>query len=99
NFPYAMLNLAKTKPELPVVGDQIGTPTYTVDLVETIAEIVKTNLYGVYHVSNAGETSWAGFAETVLKKCGVNVPVRPITSNEYATLFNSPTRRPAYSVM
>ena len=99
NFPYAMLNLAKSKPELPVVGDQVGTPTYTVDLAETIEHIVKTNLYGVYHVSNAGETSWAGFAEAVLKKTGTTVPVRPITSEEYAAMFGSPTRRPAYSVM
>lgn len=99
NFPFAMLNLAKTKSELPVVGDQVGTPTYTVDLIETINEIVKTNLYGIYHVSNAGETSWAGFAEAVLQKTGHDVPVRPITSDEYASMFGSPTRRPAYSVM
>jgi len=99
NFPYAMVNLAKTKPELPVVGDQIGTPTYTVDLIETIEKIVKTNLYGVYHVSNAGETNWAGFAEAVMQKTGQSVPVRPITSDEYAAMFGSPTRRPAYSVM
>lgn len=99
NFPFTVLNLAKTKPELPIVGDQVGTPTYTVDLVNTIREIVKTNLYGVYHVSNAGETSWAGFAQAVLHKAGLSVPVRPITSDEYAAMFGSPTRRPARSTM
>lgn len=100
NFPYAMMNLAKSKPELPVVADQIGTPTYTVDLIETIAGIIETPLYGVYHVSNGGECSWADFARAVLQKTGFShVPVRGITSDEYAALFGSPTKRPAYSVM
>ena len=100
NFPYTMIGLAKTKPELPIVGDQIGTPTYTVDLVNTIAGIIETPLYGVYHVSNGGECSWADFARAVLAKTGLgHVPVRGITSDEYAEMFNSPTRRPPYSVM
>ena len=100
NFPYTMINLAKIRPELPIVGDQYGTPTYTVDLVNTIAEIVSTGLYGVYHVSNAGETNWTGFAEAILAKTNLNsVPVNPITSDDYAQRFGSPTKRPAYSVM
>jgi len=100
NFPFAILNLAKTKPELPIVGDQIGTPTYTVDLVKAIAEIVQTPLYGVYHVSNGGEISWHGFAQAILQKTGQeHGPVRAITSEEYAQMFGSPTRRPAYSVL
>ncbi|MBV9849520.1 MAG: dTDP-4-dehydrorhamnose reductase [Armatimonadetes bacterium] len=100
NFPYTMLALAKTKPELPVVADQIGTPTYTVDLVNTISEIIEAPLYGVYHVSNGGECSWADFARAVLQKTGLgHVPVRGITSDEYAEMFKSPTRRPPYSVM
>ena len=100
NFPYTIINLAKSKPELPIVGDQIGTPMYTIDLVETILGLIATPLYGVYHVSNRGETSWADFAREVVRQSGVgNVPVRDITSDEYATMFGSPTRRPAYSVM
>ena len=100
NFPYTMINLAKIKPELPIVGDQYGTPTYTVDLVNTIAEVISTGLYGVYHVSNAGETNWTGFAEAILAKTNLNrVPVTPITSDDYAQRFGSPTKRPAYSVM
>lgn len=100
NFPYTVLNLAKTKPELPIVGDQFGTPTYTVDLVEAVLVIVSTGLYGVYHVSNSGETSWEGFARAILAKSDlVGVPVLPITSEDYAQRFGSPTKRPAYSVM
>ena len=100
NFPYTVLNLAKTKPELPIVADQFGTPTYTVDLVEAIAGIIQTPQYGVYHVSNGGETSWQGFAKSILEKCGLSqIPVTPISSDEYAQRFGSPTRRPAYSVL
>jgi len=100
NFPYTVLNLAKTKPELPIVADQFGTPTYTVDLVEAIAGIIQAPLYGVYHVSNGGETNWQGFAGAILAKSGLTrVPVIPITSEEYAQRFGSPTRRPAYSVL
>lgn len=100
NFPYTVINLAKTKPELPIVADQFGTPTYTVDLVEAIGKIVQTPLYGIYHVSSGGETSWEGFARAILAKTNsAHVPVKPITSDEYAQMFGSPTRRPAYSVL
>ena len=76
NFPYAMLNLAKTKPELPVVADQIGTPTYTQDLVEAVSGIIERPLYGIYHVSNGGECSWADFARAVLAKSGLGQPTK-----------------------
>jgi dTDP-4-dehydrorhamnose reductase len=100
NFPYTVINLAKTKPELPIVADQFGTPTYTVDLVKAIIGIVSTGLYGVYHVSNSGETNWEGFAKAILAKTNLaSVPVMPITSDDYAQRFGSPTKRPAYSVM
>ena len=100
NFPYTVINLAKTKPILPIVADQFGTPTYTVDLVDTIADIIQSPLYGVYHVSNGGETNWEGFAKAILAKTNLaHVPVKPITSDEYAQMFGSPTRRPPYSVL
>ncbi len=100
NFPYTVLSLAKSKPELPIVADQIGTPTYSVDLVRAIAGIIEKPLYGVYHVSNGGECSWADFARAILQKTDLDsIPVRGITSDEYAQMFNSPTRRPPYSVM
>jgi len=100
NFPYTVINLAKIKPELPIVADQFGTPTYTVDLLEAVLGIIQTPLYGVYHVSNGGATNWEEFAKAILAKTNsAHVPVRPITSGEYAQRFGSPTRRPAYSVL
>jgi dTDP-4-dehydrorhamnose reductase len=100
NFPYTVISLAKTKPELPIVADQFGTPTYTVDLVNAISEIISTGLYGIYHVSNRGETSWEGFAKAILAKTNLaHVPVVPITSDDYAQRFGSPTKRPPYSVL
>ena len=100
NFPYTVIALAKTKPELPIVADQFGTPTYTVDLLEAVSQIIQAPLYGVYHVSNRGEASWEGFAKAILAKTNsAHLPVRPITSDEYAQMFGSPTRRPAYSVL
>lgn len=100
NFPYTVINLAKTKPELPIVADQFGTPTYTVDLLNAVLQIIATGLYGVYHVSNQGETNWEGFARIILEKTEMRqVPITPITSEDYAQRFNSPTKRPPYSVM
>ena len=100
NFPYTMIRLAQSNPALPVVADQFGTPTYTVDLIEAIVGIIETPLYGVYHVSNGGETNWSGFAQAILAKTNLgHVPLTPITSDEYAEMFGSPTRRPAYSVL
>ncbi len=100
NFPYTVINLAKTKPELPIVGDQFGTPTYSIDLVNAITEIVATGLYGVYHVSNKGQASWEEFARAILAKTNLaQVPIVPITSDDYARRFGSLTRRPAYSVL
>ena len=100
NFVYTILNLAKTKAELPIVADQFGTPTYTVDLMEAVVGIIQAPLYGTYHVSNGGETNWQGFAQTILEKSGLgHIQVAPITSAEYARRFGSPTRRPAYSVL
>ena len=100
NFPYTVINLAKIKTELPIVADQFGTPTYTVDLLKAILGIIQTPLYGVYHVSNGGATNWEGFAKAILAKTNLShVPVKPITSDEYAQRFGSPTRRPVYSVL
>lgn len=100
NFPYTMLALAKKNGELKVVGDQFGTPTYTIDLLNAVLDILDVALPGVYHVSNAGETSWHGFASAVMEKTGhADVPVHKLTSDEAAELLKTPTRRPPYSVL
>lgn len=100
NFPFTMLALAKAKPALSVVADQYGTPTYTLDLIGAVLAIIQTGLHGVYHVSNAGECTWHGFAQAVLDKMGVtNVPVQAVSSAQDAIARGTPTRRPPYSVM
>lgn len=95
-FPQTMLRLAQTRTELSVVADQTGTPTFTPDLAAALPDLIKTPLYGIHHITNSGETSWAGFAASVLKNAGKSdVSVKPIRSDEWP----SPTRRPAYSVL
>ncbi len=96
NFPYTILNAAKTRKELTVVADQIGTPTFTVDLAATIRDLVHSPLYGTYHVTNGGSCSWYEFAREILSLAGIDdVEVKPIRAEDWP----SPTRRPKYSVL
>jgi dTDP-4-dehydrorhamnose reductase len=90
NFVRTILRHAGEKDELRVVADQMGCPTYTVDLAEAIAGLAGTELYGTYHITNAGACSWAQFAEEIIKQAGLKAKVIPIPSLEW----NSPTRRP-----
>ena len=85
NFVKTMLKLAENRNELNVVNDQIGSPTYTFDLASLLIEMVQTNKYGTYHVSNEGYCSWAEFAKEIFKLAGKNVKVNPITTEEYPT--------------
>lgn len=95
-FPATMLRLAQTRAEIPVVCDQIGSPTHTVDLARTLIMLLHSVLYGTYHVSNAGHCSWSDFARHTLDLAGLTqIYVKPIPASEYP----SPTRRPAYSVL
>ena len=96
NFPYAILNAAKTKKELSVVADQVGSPTFTADLAAAIRELIGNPLYGTYHITNKGACSWYDFAGRILSLAGISdVEVRPIKSEEWP----SPTKRPRYSVL
>lgn len=101
NFVDTMLNLG-TKylngeiSELKVVDDQIGCPTWTKDLSEGIAKIIKNEpSYGVYHICGGGKASWCEFAKEIFKIKGMNVKVTPCTTEE----FLRPAKRPHYSVM
>lgn len=85
NFVKTMLRLAETRTELNVVCDQIGSPTYTADLAPLLCDMVQTERYGVYHVTNEGVCSWAEFAETIFKLAGKQVTVHPIPTSEYPT--------------
>ncbi|PFM78965.1 dTDP-4-dehydrorhamnose reductase [Bacillus sp. AFS077874] len=83
NFIKTMLRLSETRNELNIVGDQIGSPTYTVDLARLIVELVKSDKYGIYHATNEGFTSWADFAEEIFKQTDSKTLVKSIASEDY----------------
>jgi dTDP-4-dehydrorhamnose reductase len=85
NFIKTMLRLAETRNELNVVGDQIGSPTYTSDLAKLLIEMAQSNKYGTYHASNEGFCSWAGFANEIFRLAEKQVKVNSITTEEYPT--------------
>ncbi|KAA0560842.1 dTDP-4-dehydrorhamnose reductase [Bacillus sp. CH30_1T] len=85
NFVKVMLRLAETRSELNVVGDQFGSPTYTFDLARLLIEMIESEKYGIYHVSNEGFCSWAEFAREIFKVAGKAVKVHAINTEEYPT--------------
>ncbi len=96
NFVDSILRHAAKSPELRVVADQRGTPTYTPDLAGEIRRIVERGGHGLYHASNSGECTWHEFAEEILRQSGLgSVRVLAITSQE----LSRPARRPANSVL
>lgn len=106
NFVKTMLNLTATKPQLKVVFDQAGTPTYAYDLAKAIEVVLKdyakeqpTSAYsktGIYHFSNEGVCSWYDFTKAIAAMAGhTECDIQPCHSNE----FPSPVKRPAYSVL
>ena len=92
NFIRTMLRLAKTHDHLTVVSDQIGTPTYTYDLARLVVDMITTDRYGIYHVTNEGPyLSWYEFAKAIFEEAGVtNVTVSPVTSEEYGAKAKRP---------
>lgn len=100
NFCKTMLNLTASKPEINVVFDQVGTPTYALDLAKAIYEIVDARKYvgksGIYHYSNEGVCSWYDFAKMIAEYSGqTECNIKPCHSNQ----FPSPVTRPSYSVL
>ena len=100
NFCKTMLNLTATKPQLKVVFDQCGTPTYAYDLATAIYDIITNRKYegnsGIYHYSNEGVTSWYDFTQMIARIAGhTDCDIQPCYSSEYP----SPVKRPAYSVL
>lgn len=95
NFPKTMLELAKTHDTLTVVTDEIGTPTYTLDLAQAIAELIETEYYGIYHITNSDYCSWFDFAKYIFEVKDIDVNVVPVTAEEFAR----PASRPHYSVL
>lgn len=102
NFAKTMLKIAQEKEQLNIVYDQIGTPTYALDLAECITTIIEkvthqVNFqdYGIYHFSNEGVASWYDFAQAIFEYYHIPIKITPIPSSNYPT----PAQRPHFSVM
>lgn len=96
NFVETMLQLSENLQELNVVDDQMGCPTWTVDLSYMIGNIIAKNLpYGIYHTCGGGSTTWYEFAKEIFKQFGINVKVNPCKTQA----LSRPAKRPKYSVM
>ena len=86
NFIKTMLNVGKTHDEVRVVNDQIGTPTYTLDLARLLVDMVETEKYGYYHATNeGGYISWYDFTKEIYRQAGLTTKVIPVTTEEYGT--------------
>lgn len=97
NFVKTMLKLGSERDMLKIIADQIGSPTYAIDLAGCILDIITSDkkAYGIYHYSNEGVTSWYDFAMGIFDLSGTDVKVLPIRTSEYPTKAT----RPAFSVM
>ena len=95
NFVRTMRRLGKTRSEVRVVNDQIGSPTFSEDVARVICDLIPTEKFGIYHVTNEGYMSWADFARMIMEGSGIDCRVLPVPSSEYPT----PARRPKNSRM
>lgn len=101
NFVKTMLKLGQEKPKLQVVHDQIGSPTYTVDLARFLVKLIQTEMYGVYHASNSGTCTWYEFTEAIFAEARnvggftIQAQLEPCTTEQ----FPRPAPRPRNSVM
>jgi dTDP-4-dehydrorhamnose reductase len=94
-FPATILKLASTRPELSVVNDQRGSPTFTPDLASALLQLCRASAHGIVHVTNSGNCTWYDFAKEIIRESGLATVVKPVTTAE----FPRPARRPAYSVL
>ena len=94
-FPDTILKLASTRPEISVVNDQRGSPTFTPDLASAVAQLCREEATGIVHATNSGNCTWYDIAVEILRLSGSPTTVKPVTTAE----FPRPARRPAYSVL
>jgi dTDP-4-dehydrorhamnose reductase len=94
-FPATILKLASTRPEISVVNDQRGSPTFTRDLASALAQLCRASARGIVHVTNSGNCTWYEFAAEIVRASGLPTKVKPVTTAE----FPRPAQRPAYSVL
>jgi len=94
-FPATILKLASTRPEISVVNDQRGSPTFTRDLASALVELCRASARGIVHVTNSGNCTWYEFATQIVRVSGLPTTIKPVTTAD----FPRPARRPAYSVL
>lgn len=94
-FPATILKLAASRPELSVVNDQRGCPTFTRDLATALLSLCRASASGIVHVSNEGECTWFDFAVEIVRLAGSSTVIKPVTTAD----FPRPASRPAYSVL
>ena len=94
-FPATILTLASTRPEISVVNDQRGSPTFTRDLASVLVELCRKEASGIVHATNSGNCTWYEFAKEIVASAGLRTKVKAVTTAE----FPRPARRPAYSVL
>ena len=95
NFVETMLRLGQERDSLSIINDQHCTPTCTQDLSEALARLIVTEQYGLYHVTNRGQTTWYELARTLFEIAGIEVETQPITTEQY----NAAADRPRFSVL
>jgi len=102
NFVNTMLRLGKTKEQLSIVGDQLGAPTFTMDIASAVKELILLHslgkqeaVQGIFNYANAGQVTWDEFARTIFRMENLNCQVKTITTAEYG----APAARPLYSVL
>jgi len=94
-FPDTILKLASTREQIDVVNDQLGSPTYAIDLARAIIQLCRKGAKGVVHVTNRGECTWFDFAQAIVSAAGLKTIIRPTTTEK----FPRPAQRPKYSVL
>ena len=94
-FPDTILKLASTRAQIDVVNDQLGSPTYAIDLARAIIQLCRKGAKGVVHVTNRGECTWFDFAQAIVSAAGSKTMVHPTTTDK----FPRPAKRPKYSVL
>lgn len=99
NFPRTMVQAAQAGKPLKVVSDQYGSPTYAVNLGETILDLLDSGAGGIWHATNSGQTTWLDFARAALEEFGIKAEVAPLTSAQWTEMRPQSAVRPFYTVL
>jgi dTDP-4-dehydrorhamnose reductase len=99
NFPRTIIERARQGAPLKVVSDQVGSPTYTVDLAQATLDLLDRQLTGIWHLTNSGSTNWYEFARAALEEFAIGGSLTPISTADWAVIRPKQAHRPSYSVL